>query len=303
MEENVANYYSQKRKKKKINKIKITFTILIILGMIVLGKQQILKSNSSYIDNSIKDIKETKDNINNEQTISVVIGKQNEETTETNQANNSTITNNTNNKSNVNNIEQKEKWKTVGNDYFKDAVFIGDSRTEGFILNNGLTAKITSYTHKGLTVDTIFTDKVIHKNGKKLTIIEALKETNFAKVYIMLGINETGWVYSDLFISKYVKIIDEIKKINPKCTIYIESIIPVTEQVSNEHRYLKNSKIKKYNSLIKKMAGEKNVYYLNVQEAVINLNGNLPEDAAIDGIHLNKKYCEKWFQYLKNHTR
>ena len=57
MEENVANYYSQKRKKKKINKIKITFTILIILGMIVLGKQQILKSNSSYIDNSIKDIK------------------------------------------------------------------------------------------------------------------------------------------------------------------------------------------------------------------------------------------------------
>ena len=168
MEENVANYYSQKRKKKKINKIKITFTILIILGMIVLGKQQILKSNSSYIDNSIKDIKETKDNINNEQTISVVIGKQNEETTETNQANNSTITSNTNNKSNVNNIEQKEKWKTVGNDYFKDAVFIGDSRTEGFILNNGLTAKITSYTHKGLTVDTIFTDKVIHKNGKKL---------------------------------------------------------------------------------------------------------------------------------------
>ena len=61
MEENVANYYSQKRKKKKINKIKITLTILIILGMIVLGKQQILKSNSSYIDNSIKDIKETKE--------------------------------------------------------------------------------------------------------------------------------------------------------------------------------------------------------------------------------------------------
>ena len=302
MEENVANYYSQKRKKKKINKIKITFTILIILGMIVLGKQQILKSNSSYIDNSIKDIKETKDNINNEQTISVVIGKQNEETTETNQANNSTITSNTNNKSNVNNIEQKEKWKTVGNDYFKDAVFIGDSRTEGFILNNGLTTKITSYTHKGLTVDTIFTDKVININGKKITIIEALEKTNFSKVYIMLGINETGWIYSDMFINKYAKIIDEIKKINPKCIIYIESIIPVTEKVSNEHKYIKNSKIEEYNSLIKEMAKEKDICYIDIQASVINQSGALPEDAASDGIHLNRKYCEKWFEYLKNHT-
>lgn len=31
----------------------------------------------------------------------------------------------------------------------------------------------------------------------------------------MLGINETGWPYNDIFIEKYGKVIDEIKRIKP----------------------------------------------------------------------------------------
>lgn len=44
--------------------------------------------------------------------------------------------------------------------WFDDAVFIGDSRTEGLILNTGLNNAI-EYTHKGLMVDTVFTKPVI----------------------------------------------------------------------------------------------------------------------------------------------
>lgn len=299
MEYNIATYYEQRRKKKKRNKIKVSFGIIAIFGIILFGRQQILKSNSSYINDS--DINQ-EENIDNEEIISVIIDNSKENIIENKEESNSNVSDKTNTENQLDNIEQKESWNKADDNYFRDAVFIGDSRTEGFILNNGLTSKITSYTHKGLTVDTIFTDKVINMNGKKLTIIEALKETNFSKVYIMLGINETGWIYNDMFINKYAKIIDEIKKINPNCIVYIESIIPVTEKVSNEHKYIKNSKIQEYNSLIKKMAEEKNVYYLNIQEAVINQNGALPEDVATDGIHLNRKYCEKWFEYLKNHT-
>lgn len=195
-----------------------------------------------------------------------------------------------------------EEEKVVELDYFKDAVFIGDSRTEGFILNNGLSSKTISYTYKGLQVNTIFTDKVINMDGKKITIMDALKETSFSKAYIMLGINETGWVYNDLFIRKYSEIIDEIRKINPNCIIYVQSILPVSKKVSDEHDYIKNSKINEYNSLLEQMSQDKNVYYLNVQEAIINEEGVLPEDAATDGIHLNKTYCQKWLEYLKKHA-
>lgn len=189
----------------------------------------------------------------------------------------------------------------VDNSYFDDAVFIGDSRTEGLILNTELSNAV-SYTHKGLMVNTVFTKPIINKNGDKLTVMEALKQTNFKKVYLMLGINETGWPYNDIFIEKYAKIIDSIKDINADAIIYIQEILPVTNSVSSSHEYIKNEKINKFNELIRKMANEKGIYFLEVSDAVRLDDGSLPEDAAYDGIHLKKEYCEKWLNYLKTHT-
>lgn len=190
---------------------------------------------------------------------------------------------------------------TVDTSYFDDAVFIGDSRSEGFLLSTGLSNAI-GFTNKGLMVNTAFTDKVINLDGAKVTVMDALKRTTFSKVYIMLGINETGWPYNNVFIEKYGEIIDEIKEINPQAVIYVQSILPVSKEVSSTHSYVKNSKINEYNTLIKKMAEEKKVYYINVAEAVAGEDGALPQEAAVDGIHFKKEYCEKWFEYLKTHT-
>lgn len=193
------------------------------------------------------------------------------------------------------------KSDMVDENYFDDAVFIGDSRTEGLLLNTGL-ANAIEYTHKGLMVDTVFTAPVINMKGDKISVMAALRQTHFAKVYIMLGINETGWPYNDIFIEKYEKVIDKIKSINPDATIYVQEILPVTQTVSANHSYVKNGKIAKFNRLIRKMAEEKKVYYVAAGSAVADVGGCLPEDAAMDGIHLNKSYCEKWMKYLKTHT-
>lgn len=63
---------------------------------------------------------------------------------------------------------------------------------------------------------------------------------------------------------------------------------------------IKNVEI--FNNLIQEVANEKNVTYLDVKSALINENGYLPEEASTDGIHINKKYCEKWLEYLKNNS-
>ena len=189
----------------------------------------------------------------------------------------------------------------VEDSYFDDAVFIGDSRTEGLILYTGLSNAI-SYTNKGLMVDTVFTKPVINMDGEKLSVMDALRRTDFSKVYIMLGINETGWPYNSVFIEKYGQIIDEIRQINPDATIYVQEILPVTEEVSQTHSYVKNEKIDAYNTLIRQMAEEKQVYYIDAGKAVEGADGSLPEEAAMDGIHLKQPYCEKWLAYLKTHT-
>ena len=189
----------------------------------------------------------------------------------------------------------------VENSYFDDAVFIGDSRTEGFLLYSGLSNAI-SYTNQGLMVDTLFTKPVINMNGSKISVMDALRQTDFTKVYIMLGINETGWPYNSVFIQKYGKVVDEIKAINPEAIIYVQEILPVTDKVSQTHSYVKNEKINEYNALIRQMAKEKEIYYIDVGKSVANADGTLPEEAASDGIHLKKPYCDKWLEYLKTHT-
>lgn len=113
------------------------------------------------------------------------------------------------------------------NAYFDDAVFIGDSRTEGLMLYGGL-SNAAFYTHKGLMVNTIFTKEAVKDGDQKITIMKALEKHKFRKVYVMLGVNELGWVYEQVFIQRYGELVDELKRLQPDAVIYIQSIMPVS---------------------------------------------------------------------------
>lgn len=82
------------------------------------------------------------------------------------------------------------KPAAVDGKWFEDAVFIGDSRTEGLRNYDGL-GNATYYAVKGLMVNTVYT-KTATLDGKNQTVMQALRGRKFGKVYIMLGINELG---------------------------------------------------------------------------------------------------------------
>lgn len=202
--------------------------------------------------------------------------------------------------------------------YFDDAVLVGDSRMQGLILYCGL-SQIPSYTYKGLTVDSVFTRAVIPWTEDadlpederipaelwsegKVPVMSALSQTDYNKVYIMLGINETGWPEPAYFPQAYEKIIDTIRADHPDCLIYMLSIFPVTKAVSDYHDYVTNEKIALYNDYLMTLAAEKEVFFVDLAPAVVNDDGVLPEDAGVDGIHLGKVYCQKVLDYLLTHT-
>ena len=54
--------------------------------------------------------------------------------------------------------------------------------------------------------------------------------------------------------------------------------------------------------MILDMAISKQVYFLDLYAFMADENGFLPEEAAFDGIHLKKSYCEKWLEYLRTHV-
>lgn len=191
--------------------------------------------------------------------------------------------------------------EAVDDSYFEDAVFIGDSRVEGLMMLSGIT-KGTFYAEKGLSVSKIPTDKIAKVDGESMTIYDALKKQNFKKIYIKTGLNELGWVYSDIFEEDYRKVIKKIKKLQPDAIIYVQSIIHVSKEKSDTSDIYNNDKINKYNDIIKRIVEEEGVYYIDLNEEFTMEDGSLIENAASDGIHLKSDYCKKWLEYLKTHT-
>lgn len=193
-------------------------------------------------------------------------------------------------------IEEPNNNKKFGS----NLAFIGNSRTQAFLMYTGLN-DVIDYTNVGLMVDTAITKKFItNDEGEKITILEDLENRNIDTVYIMLGINELGWVYSSIFIKNYEELIDKIREVKPDCEIIIQSIIPVTKTKSDNDSIYNNKKISEYNALIKEMSDRKKIKFVNLVPVLADENGNLPENASPDWVHLNKEYCLKWLECLKN---
>ena len=185
-------------------------------------------------------------------------------------------------------------------DYFADAVFIGDSRTEGFLLYSGVTGA-DGITHTGMNIFQVLDKAVIGTGDSKKTVMQVLSEKQYGKVYLSLGVNELGYQNDTLFYQTYLDVIDAVRECQPDAVIYIENLIPLNEsQVSKD--YLRNDHLRTYNELMARAAEEKQVAYLDLYSAFVDENGQLPEDASNDGVHLKKPYCQKWLEYLQCHT-
>jgi len=190
----------------------------------------------------------------------------------------------------------------VDETFFQDAVFIGNSCSEG-IKHYSIIEDTAVLASKGITVDNIFSDPTIKdEDGINRTIMEVLSENDYGKIYIMLGMNELGWAYDNIFIEHYSALLDKIREMEPTADIYVQSILPVSAERSMQGDDFNNQRIGLYNSLIKKMCQGKKVFYVDVRESVMDENGCLCEDASTDGIHLNKTYYLKWYDYIKTHT-
>lgn len=279
-----------RKKRKKINSNKLISTVIPLIILIVLG---------SIIGNKVSNSKDVNNNNvyenveKNEIFVNDSLSTTNNIEKEENSIKSSEI-------KDLNNVNMNKDKKDVK---FDDKVaFIGDSRTQGLIMYTGLT-KINDYSYIGLMVDTAIKKEFVKtSDGKKVTLLEDMKNKDIDTVYIMLGVNELGWAYPEVFKLKYKELIEKIREIKPNINIYVQSIIPVTKEIDSTNKYINNNRIRKYNDLIKELANELDVKYLDVASALVNDEGYLPSQASTDGIHVDRDYCLKWLEYLKNNS-
>ncbi len=184
-------------------------------------------------------------------------------------------------------------WQTVDDGYFLDACFIGDSRTKGFGMYSGLTT--TTYAKVGLQLYKVFDDRVVETANGKLTVPEALAVgPQFGKIYLMFGLNEMGWGNDEMFMQKYYELIDTIKALQPGAIIYVQQVIHVTGSKAAASPVFANDKIDHRNELLRKVAADEYVYYIELNDVFTDDEGKLPAECSFDGVQISGAAMPVW---------
>jgi len=191
----------------------------------------------------------------------------------------------------------------VGEEYFADAVFAGDSLTDGFrIYDVGQHFAVIS--HVGLSPGTAM-NQTVYKTaeGEMLVMADAINYLGSRKAYIMLGANGLNWTSPEKLIEGYDRFVDQVMAVNPDTYVILQSILPVTAATAAARPSYTRDNVERYNALVKALATEKGIYFLDVYSAFVGDDGYLPASIAEpDGMHLSPRGYRVWFEIITTHT-
>ncbi len=195
-------------------------------------------------------------------------------------------------------LEESGSW-------FSDAVFIGDSRVAGLRLYSGITSEAAFLDHTGLTVYEVRDGKkVIRRGEEKISVLDALSERAYGKVYIALGVNELGYFNPTGFAQACGEVTEAVREKQPEARIYVQSLLPVNTAKCKANEvpyYVTNEGIAGYNAALASYFADKDVYLLGIPEGLTDENGEVFKDYSADGVHFKKNGYVLWLNYLTAH--
>lgn len=183
-----------------------------------------------------------------------------------------------------------EREQNAPEGYFADAAFLGNSLVTGLdyydyedVLSGAAFYAANSVTVLGVA------DYVAQMAG-----------TQYGKVYVGLGTNEMSYD-RDTLRQAFNTMIDQLQANNPGCIIYLMAVTPVSEYKSSTDRYFTRDLAVDFNSMLRSIAEERGVWYLDVFTPLANEKGYLPSEVTSDGVHFTPGHYEIWFDYLQTH--
>lgn len=200
--------------------------------------------------------------------------------------------------------EPEIRFGRVEDDYFDDALFLGDSRTVGMKEYGGLGDIATFYASTGMSIYKLFDAEIVElpDQKEKITVEEALQHQSFGKIYIMVGINEMGTGTLERFVETYKAAVEHLQELQPDAIIYVQAILKVTTARSSKGDYITNEGIEARNEALSQLADGKKVFYVDANPAICDEDGGMVKDYTTDGVHLKAKYISLWKEYLKDNA-
>lgn len=187
--------------------------------------------------------------------------------------------------------------KVVDNNY----LFLGDSITEQYDLKEYY--EDYPVVNSGVSGD--YTSSIVKDMKKRVY------DYNPSKVFLLIGINDlrNGKDVSEI-VSNTKEIIKLIKENRPYSEIYLESIYPINktddDKISDSVRDIEfdNEKIIEVNDLLKDLAKDEKITYVDLYNKLIDDDGNLNISYTKDGLHISSEGYEcitkELMKYIKD---
>jgi len=166
-------------------------------------------------------------------------------------------------------------------------VFLGNSITEQGG-DWGKRFNLSSIKNRGISGD--LTEGVLQRLGE-------IFHFKPASVFILIGINDlfNASLASDYVANTIIKIADTIKQRSPLTQIYVQTILPTSEEKVR-------SKIKKTNAILASQASSKTYQLIDLHKTFADENDFIKKDYTNDGVHLTEEGYQLWVNAIKKYV-
>ena len=119
------------------------------------------------------------------------------------------------------------------------------------------------------------------------------------KIFLMIGVNDLSVHSLDDILKNYESIVADILLKTPSTKLYLQSILPVNNQVRNSGK--SNLDIVFLNKKIENIATENGLVFLNLHPLFVDEEGELNSNLTQDGIHLDASGYLIWKKELQKY--
>ena len=183
----------------------------------------------------------------------------------------------------------------ITEEWFDDALFIGDSRILGMRYQRRL-GKADYFTQMSMSTFSAMYWQLSDARFFDKNLEYVLSNFEYKKILIHLGLNECGYDH-ELVISAYQDLIDMIRKYQPDAAIIVQSVMTVSRGKATDEQFTLE-RINNLNRLLRELADQNGLYYQDTNEFAADEEGYLRDDISNDGTHPHNFGYEEWIEFI-----
>lgn len=196
-----------------------------------------------------------------------------------------------------------EEHEPTGDEYFTDAVFIGDSMME-YVEMLGELPTANYVWQIGMSPASVGRKQFrVKGSNTRLTTYEKAAEYNPKKIYLLLGSNGLDNYSYKYIIADYERLADDMITHFPDALIYVISPPPMSYKRMTGDHYVPVSRYPTFADELKALAERRHFYYIELYSLLTDEKGYLPrKHDAGDGYHLSNRAYSILVDQVRKHT-